>query len=392
MPPIQVNRRRFLGCSATAALAISHGNLSEAAGQGGAAPVRLGVIGIGTRGTSLLRSLLEIESATIVAVCDTEAKHRQRGQGIVEKTRGQRCEAVDDYRRLLDRNDLDAVVVALPCDEHESAYRDSLQAGKHLYGEKPLGIQLDACDRLIAESEKAPGIRFQVGFQRRSNPRFQEAIDLIQRGELGALIDIRASSLSSNGPMMGHAGWLGRRDRSGDWMVEHAVHLWDVLHWLTRSTPIRAKGWGRRDLFSKVDPGRDVTDHYSVELEWSGGLRASFHQSWIAPAAEDFTGSTLQVLGERGGFDFNSGILTYRDRDQKRRTIHPGPQPDTRLSLRDFLNSIRASETNPGSESPGVTSLRDARNATLTGLLVRKAVDEGRTVSIDELTADSGSV
>jgi predicted dehydrogenase len=384
MPPIHVNRRRFLGCSATAALAISHGNLAEAAGRGDVRPIRLGVIGVGTRGTALLRALLEIESATIVAVCDAEAKHRQRGQGIVEKARGQRIEAFDDYRRILDRGDVDAVVIALPCDLHEEAYRASIRAGKHLYAEKPLGISLAACDRLIAEADQSPQVRFQVGFQRRFNPRFQEGIDLIHAGELGRLIEVRASSSSSNGPMMGQGGWLGLRDRSGDWMVEHAVHLWDVLHWLTGSLPIRATGWGRRDLFADKDPGRDVTDHYSVELEWADGLRASFHQSWIAPASEDFTGSSLRVLSEKGGFDFNSGILTFRDREPKRRAVQPGPQPDTRLSLEAFLASIRSDDS-----SVGLPSLSDARNATLIGLLVRKAVDERRTVAIEELAGES---
>jgi predicted dehydrogenase len=389
MPPIHVNRRRFLGCSATAALAISHGNLADAAGSSDIRPIRLGVIGVGTRGTALLRALLEIEAATVVAVCDTEAKHRQRGQGIVDKARDQRAEAFDDYRRILERADVDAVVAALPCDLHEDVYRATIQAGKHLYAEKPLGISLAACDRLIEAAEQAPQVRFQVGFQRRFNPRFQEGIDLIRAGELGRLVEVRASSSSSNGPMMGQGGWLGRRDRSGDWMIEHAVHVWDVLHWLLGSMPIRATGWGRRDLFADKAPGRDVTDHYSVELEWANGLRASFHQSWIAPANEDFTGSTLRVLGEKGGLDFNSGILTYRDRDPKRRSVQSGPQPDTRLSLQAFLGSIR---TEDASVVVGPPSLSDARDATLIGLLVRKAVDERRTVSFEEMTGEDLAV
>ena len=89
MPPITLNRRRFLGCSAAASLALSQGNLAEAAAvEAEARPVRLGVIGIGNRGTALLRTLLELPGTPIVAVCDAEPKHRQRGQGIVEKARG----------------------------------------------------------------------------------------------------------------------------------------------------------------------------------------------------------------------------------------------------------------------------------------------------------------
>jgi len=386
MPPIRVNRRRFLGCSAAASLAISQGNIAEAAAlEGQAAPVRLGLIGAGNRGTALLRAVLDLPGTTIIAVCDAEARHRQRGQGIVEKARGHRPDACDSYGRILDRADIDAVIVALPCDLHEPVYRDAITAGKHLYAEKPLGLSLAGCDALIAESEKTPGVAVHVGYQRRSNPRFREAIALIQRGELGRLIEARASWTSSHGPLCGHDGWLGQRDRSGDWMVEQAVHLWDVFAWLAGGLPVRASGWGRRGLFEAIDPKRDVTDHYAVELEWQSGFRASFVQSWIAPAEEGFTGSTLRVLGDLGGIDLGTGSLTFRDRRLPRRSIEPGVLADTRLALKAFLTTVRSG----AAAAPPPITLADARSATLIGLLARKAVDEHRAVTIDEIDADA---
>jgi myo-inositol 2-dehydrogenase / D-chiro-inositol 1-dehydrogenase len=382
MPPITLNRRRFLGYSAAAGMALSHGTLAEAGGaEGPVAPVALGVIGVGNRGTALLRALLELPGTPIVAVCDTLAKHRQRGQAIVEKLRGHRPDAYDDARQVFDRSDVDAVVVALPCDLHEAIYHEAVAAGKHLYAEKPLALTLEGCDRLIIESSRMPGVVVHIGYQRRSNPRFREGVELIRRGELGPLIETRASWNSSNGPLAGQGGWLGRRDRSGDWMVEQGVHIWDVLQWIKSEPPVRASGWGRRDLFVAIDPGRDVTDHYSVELEWADGFRASFLQSWIAPADDGFTGTTLRVLGERGGFDFGTGALTLRDRSQPRRTIHAGPQPDTRMALESFLSAVRSESLLP----PPIT-LEDAKAATRISLLVRKAVDLKRVVSMSEIT------
>ncbi len=375
MPPIRLNRRRFLGCSAAASLALSQGNLADAAAiEGEAAPVRLGVIGIGNRGTTLLRSLLELRATSIVGVCDAEPKHRLRGQGIVEKARGHRPEALDDHRRLLDRPDIDAVVVALPCDLHEPVYRDAIAAGKHLYAEKPLAPSLAGCDRLIAWAAKSPRVAVHLGYQRRSNPRFREGVERVQRGELGDLVEARSAWSSSNGPMTGHGGWLGRRERSGDWMVEQAVHIWDVLHWIKGEIPVRASGWGRRGLFAGMDPLRDVTDHYAVELEWTDGFRAAFVQSWIAPADDGFTGSTLRILGEQGGFDFATGTLTLRDRALPRQTIQPGPQPDSRMALEAFLAAVRSENPLP----PPIT-LADARAATLIGLLARKAVERAKS-------------
>ena len=379
-PPIRVNRRRFLGCSAAAGLAVAQGNLAEAAGEH--APVRVGAIGIGNRGTALLRGVLEIPGASVVAVSDPEPRHRARGQGIVEKASGRRPEAFEDPRRLLERKDIDAVVVAVPCDLHERLYLDAIAAGKHLYAEKPAGMTVGECDRLIAASASAPGLAVHVGFQRRSNPRYREAVERIKRGELGPLVEARAAWNSSNGPLTGQGGWLGRRERSGDWMVEQAVHVWDVLHWIKGELPTSAIGWGRRGLFARVDALRDVTDHYAVELEWADGFRASFAQSWIAPADDGFTGTTFRVLGEEGGLDFSTGGLTWRDRSTPRQTIQGGPRADTRLALEAFLVAA-------GSEHPTAppVSLADARAATLIGLLARKAVDERRAVSIDEVMA-----
>jgi len=381
MPPITLNRRRFLGCSAAAGLALTQGIAGEAISN--ASPVRLGLIGLGTRGTSLLRTALELPNIQIVTVCDADPRHRQRGQGIVEKAKGQRPDALEQPAQVFDRSDVDAVLAALPCDLHAEVYGDAIRARKHLYAEKPLALTSAACDQLIAASESAPEVLVQVGFQRRSNPRFRAGVDLIRRGDLGPLVEGRAAWVSSNGPMNGHDDWLARRDRSGDWMVEQAVHVWDVFNWIAGSLPIRAYGQGRRDLFADQQPKRDVTDHYHVQLEWPEGFQVSFLHSWVAPADDRFTGVSLQVMGTAGGFDFGSGALTFRDKSRPRQTLFPGNQSDTRLALSDFFEAIRTQGATP---SP--LSLQDARDATLTALLVRKAVDERRVVSMDEIRAE----
>jgi myo-inositol 2-dehydrogenase/D-chiro-inositol 1-dehydrogenase len=383
MPPLALNRRRFLGCSAAAGLALTQGRVGEAGDE--VAPVRLGLIGLGTRGTTLLRSVLELPGVSVAAVCDAEPKHRVRGQGIVEKATGTRPEALDRAERLLERTDLDAVAVAIPCDRHAEVYSAVIRAGKHLYAEKPLGLTLLECDRLILEAAAASTLAVHVGFQRRSNPRYCEGVERARRGEIGALIQGSATWVSSNGPMNGHDDWLARRERSGDWMVEQAVHVWDVFHWLAGGPPCRAFGQGRRDLFAAKQPGRDVTDHYSVELFWPDGFVASFFQSWVAPADDRFTGVSLQVMGTEGGLDLGTGALTFRDRSRPRQTIHPGVQADTRMALQSFLTACRS-----GTERvPPPVTLSEARDATLTGLLVRKAVDERRVVTLDEIRGET---
>jgi len=382
MPPVRLNRRRFLGCSAAAGLALAQGKVGEAAGAAESGMVGLGLIGLGNRGTTLLRAALELTGARVVAVGDAEEKHRRRAQGIAEKAQGTRPEGFERIGQVLERTDVDAVLIALPCDLHARAYCEAIRAGKALYAEKPLAPSLAECDLVIAEAARSPGVPVHVGFQRRSNPRYRDGVDLIHRGELGTLLEGRAAWISSNGPVGGHGDWLARRERSGDWMVEQAVHVWDLFRWVAEGLPARAYGHGRRDVFADLQPDRDVTDHYLAHLTWPDGFQLGFTHSWTDPADDAFTGVSQRVVGTAGGLDFGTGSATFRDRARARLSLHPGVQADTKASLQAFLDAVRAPEP-----SPPPVSLAEARDATLIGLLVRKAVDERRVVELGEVLA-----
>jgi|GEM_PF-184844 len=408
LPP-PINRRRFLGRSAVAGLAVGHsaiGNVAamaattalslaaqgtaDAATSASARRLRLGLIGAGNRGLNLARTLLELDGIDLVAVADVEERHGERACAVIRKGRGVEPIGFATADALLESSAdrLDGVIVALPCDLHVPVALKALRSGRSVYLEKPLAPTLEECDALIAESRKRPDLAVHVGFQRRSHPRYREAKIVLERGELGRLLAARGAWISSNGPLNGHGGWLGQRARSGDWMVEQAVHVWDVVHWFKGCPPSRAFGVGWRDLFAATRPERDVTDEYTAILEWADGFRLEFRQSWIDPADDAFTGVTLQIVGERGGLDLASGRLTFRDRSQPRRVLHPGPLPDTRLALEAFVAALRSDS--PGRVPPPLT-LEEARIATAIGLLVRRAVDERRIVTWDEVARSSAS-
>lgn len=375
IPSGRVSRRAFLGCSAAAGLALAQS--AEAASSS----IRLGMIGAGNRGTALLRTLLELPGVAVTAVADVDPRHRARAQGIAEKAQGTRPEGVESWDTLCGRPDLDGVVIALPCDLHADAACAAIEAGLPVYAEKPLAHSLDDCDRILEASGRAPAVPIRVGFQRRWHPRYRDGVELIRRGELGELVEGRASWSSSNGPVSGHGGWLARRERSGDWMVEQAVHVWDVFRWIKGENPVRAFGSGRRGLFASIDPGRDVTDHYSAVLEWADGFQVTFIQSWTDPADDAFTGVSLKVIGTEGGMDFATGTATFRDRARPRRSLSPGVWPDTKLALQEFVEVVRK----PDQSAPGPQTLAEARDATRIGLMVRRAIDERRVVALDEI-------
>ena len=308
-----------------------------------------------------------------------------RGQGIVEKARGHRPEAFEDPRRLFQRADIDAVVAAVPCDLHESIGCEAVRAGKHLYAEKPLAFTLAGCDRLAAVAAAATGASRPRGVPAAIEPPLLGRRDARSRRASSARCWRPAPpgrAATGRSPAMA-AGSAGAIAQEISWSSRPCTSGTSCTG-CTASCPQSATGWGRTGLFARHDPSRDVTDHYSVELEWRDGFRASFLQSWITPADDGFTGSTLRVLGEDGGLDFGTGSLAFRDRQRTRQTIHPGPQNDTRLSLSAFLASIRAEQPLP----PPIT-LAEARAATLMGLLVRKAVDERRVVTLEEVRAEA---
>jgi predicted dehydrogenase len=366
-----VNRRRFLGYSAAAGLALSSG-----AAPGGA-PVRLGFVGVGNRGTALLRALLDLSSIEVAAVCDLDARHTLRAQGIVEKSQGHRPEACNRLELLLARPDVDGAIVALPCDLHAQVYEQVLLAGKHLYAEKPLGLTVEECDRVIECAGDHPELVVQMGFQRRFNARFVQLVDRLRRGDIGNLIECRCSWNSSQGPMSGKDGWMSRRARSGDWMLEQAVHVWDLLCRIEGSPPATAYGRGRRDLFHSRDPHRDVTDWYVAELAWPSGFHATVRHSWVDVAAEHSPGMTMRFLGSEGGIDLATGTVSYREKSRARELLLDDQVSDTRRAIENFVAAVQRKRSNA---SDGLAELTDAKLATLVGLMVRRAVDENRLV------------
>lgn len=411
-PPIRINRRKFLGCSAVAGLAWSQGapgSEEEARGVGsggeargdrggavgswGGGALRLGLIGAGNRGTALLRAALEIPEATIVAVADPEGRHGERARGIAQRASNATPAIVADAGELLARGDVDAVIVATPCDTHAAIGLSALAAGKHLYLEKPMAPTLSECDALIEAARRAPELAVRVGHQRRHHPRHRELAALALRGELGTLREGRACWTSSNGPVSGHGGWLGRRARSGDWMVEQAVHVWDLYNWVLGGPPSRAYGHGRRDVFADRDPDRDVTDQYTVVMEWDRGFALTYQQSWADPADDAFTGCRTQLLGSAGGLDFSTGGATFRD---GRGRLSPdsgssaGGKTDTRLAIREFVDAARSARGGSVAKA-GPMSLEEARAAVAAGLLARAAVDRRGIAEMREIDAGRGS-
>lgn len=192
-------RREFLGRSAALSAAASLPWIvpASATGAQGTVPpseqIVMGQIGIGPRGTYDLQAMLTLPDVRCVAIADVQASRRNAGKALVDEHYGnQDCQLYRDFRELLDRDDIDALLIATGDRWHAPASMMAAEAGKDVYSEKPCGLTIELCQQ-VADKFKRTGRVFQAGTQRRSVPNFQAAVDLAQSGKLGELHTLHAS-------------------------------------------------------------------------------------------------------------------------------------------------------------------------------------------------------
>jgi predicted dehydrogenase len=155
--------------------------------------ITLGVIGIGPRCTYDLQAMLKHADVQCLAICDVQACRREAGKRLVdEHYKNTNCAVYRDFRELLDRKDIDAVLIATGDRWHASASILAAKAGKDVYSEKPCGITIAACQELADAMHREKRV-FQAGTQRRSVPNFQKAVELAHSGKLGKLQTLHAS-------------------------------------------------------------------------------------------------------------------------------------------------------------------------------------------------------
>jgi predicted dehydrogenase len=348
--------------------------------------LRIGFIGTGGRGQAHVDSALMNPNITVKAVAEINEVNRNKALDKIKEKLNETPEVYstpDGYKKLLAREDIDGVFLATPCDMHAPMYLDCFAAGKHFYGEKPLCLKANEANALVESQKKNPHVIGQIGFQRRASAKYQNAVDKIRGGIVGEPVDGRGAWNNVGGPIGlpkdGSRVWLGRRIHSGDWMLEQACHTWDVFNWVANAMPIRASGFGRRDLFKDIDPDRDVTDFYFAHLEYPNNFFVSYQHNWFCPPNDGalWSGVYERVMGTKGGLDLESGKFYPRDKKDPVTEL-PGSAEDTHKSIATFFECLRT-----GTKPP--SGVENGRMATLTGLLVRKAVDEQRWVSMKEI-------
>ena len=155
--------------------------------------ITLGVVGMGPRCTYDMKAILKLKDVQCVAVSDVQKYRREKGKELVDGSYGNKdCKLYRDFREMLARDDIDAVIVATGDRWHAAASIAAAKAGKDVYSEKPCGITIGDCQEISRVFEETGRI-FQAGTQRRSVPNFQKVVQLAQSGKLGTLKSLHAT-------------------------------------------------------------------------------------------------------------------------------------------------------------------------------------------------------
>ncbi|HPO15030.1 MAG TPA: Gfo/Idh/MocA family oxidoreductase [Candidatus Hydrogenedentes bacterium] len=196
----RTNRRQFLKHSLVVGTALGLPSIvpcSVFGAEGASAPsnkITLGCIGVGSMGTDNMNKFLGLPDCRVVAVCDTYEDRRQKAKELVDAQYGDTgCTMYGDYRELLARKDIDAVMIAVQDHWHALIAIAAAKAGKDMYCEKPLGVSVEESRRIrdvVRETKRV----FQTGTWQRSLPDFQLACTLARNGYLGRIHTVEVAT------------------------------------------------------------------------------------------------------------------------------------------------------------------------------------------------------
>ena len=181
--------------------------------------INFGVIGCKGMGWSDMRSILKNNEADCIALCDIDENVLNQRSIDVEKITGNKPKLYGDYRRMLENNDIDGVVIGTPDHWHCLNLIDSLDAGKHAYCEKPISNSIEEADIMLKAAKKS-GKCVQVGQWQRSGGQYKEAIEYLWSGKIGKVRLVK---------VWAYQGWYGWVDKKQDTETPKGI---DYRMWL----------------------------------------------------------------------------------------------------------------------------------------------------------------
>lgn len=335
----EVNRRTFVKTGLVAASTLATAQ-TWAKPVGPNDRIRMGFIGIGNRGTQLLRLFMEQPDVDVVALCDIYDPFLQRDNSRIDPAWLQRVgprlpnmtekfakppKRYTDYRKLLDDPEIDAVCIATPDHWHAIQSIDAMHAGKDVYCEKPLTITIAEGRRMVQVQKETNRIAA-VGLNRRGNPAYLKLAEILHKGGLGDIragAAIRVSNMFPDGigksaevaPPAGFDwnAWLGPRafrpykytyapyffrwhndfsSQMGNW----GVHYMDAIRWMMQEqAPCAISAHGSK----MIDHDGEISDNMNVTFEFASGRMIDF-RILEACGGPEFPFGEIELRGTKG--------------------------------------------------------------------------------------------
>lgn len=366
---MEVNRRYFLLGSAAATQSVF--------GQNDVARVQTAMIGVGNRGSYVLKGVLEQPNAKVTAVCDIKPDRLDAAATAAAKDSPK---TYRNWREVIDRKDIEAVFIATPPHLHAEMAVAALQAGKHVYCEKPIGVTPEHV-RDVVKAARASKKVFIVGQQLRSNRQLQQAIGKIRQGEIGDVIMVKAqrhgnADLPHEGPS---ADWYFDVNKSGGYLIEMSVHNVDACNWAIGQRPSKCAGFGGTLAYKNDPPGRTIFDCGILAYDYPNGAKMSFTQSVFHPNGMPGGNQFIHVFGTKGAVDLMYSTNMYpREGKGPGTPLAPKQEEPPHAHVTAFYDCITKNAENPADIVVGATGA-------LTAIMGHLAMVKQKVVTWDEL-------
>ncbi len=356
----------------------------------GSDTIRVGLIGCGGRGTgAAMDCVRSSEGVEIVAMGDVFRDHLDKSLARLSRQVDDKVKVTDDtsftgfdaYKKVL-ACDIDLVILATPPHFRPMQLAAAIQAGKHVFMEKPVGVDPVGIRSIInsAELAKQKGLAIVAGTQRRHQAHYIEVMKRIANGDIGQLrggacywnqggLWVKPKRPEWSDMEWQIRNWLYFTWLSGDHIVEQHVHNLDVINWAMGSHPTRCLGTGGRQVRTGPEYG-NIFDHFAVEYEYPNGARVLSMCRQIKGCANRVS---ERVIGTRGiAYTDGSNGRIEGEKPYKYEGKSPNPYIQEHA---DLIKSIRSG--NPLNEAKRVAE------STLTAIMGRMSAYTGRELSWD---------
>lgn len=366
-------RRDFMRHSSVALTASALAGVTAPAHVSANDKIVIGVVGVGGMGRGDLSCFLHNSDVECAVICDVDDKQLAEATKLVEGKRGKAPDTEKDFRRVVDRKDIDAVLVATPDHWHALPTIYACHSGKDVYCEKPLGASIDE-GRAMVEAARDNNRVVQMGTQWRSGTHYRDAVEFIQSGKIGKVRLVRAWAYLDwvggigNPPDcdppegVDYDMWLGPApkrpfnpnrfhfnfrwhwDYAGGLMTDWGVHLLNICQWaMGHEMPKRVSSTGGRYV---VDDNSETPDTQVAIYEFEKYSLVFEHQmvGGLGPGGQPhgmlFCGSEGTVIINGGGWEF---IPEPKKKDLE--PIKAPPGGDARPAhVRNFLDCMKSRE------------------------------------------------